>query len=74
MRRRGFGGVHPIPQLLFFGSLCLLMSAAADGFVMRSAPSLTTAALMAQAVLLSILGFLCTNNASEYLKPSQEHA
>lgn len=57
------GGLHFTRQLLFFGSLYLLMPAAADGFAMGELSPLAT-----------ILGFFCTTKAIEYLKPSQVQA
>jgi drug/metabolite transporter (DMT)-like permease len=75
MKRMGVsGGLHFTRQLLFFGSLYLLMPAAADGFVIGALSPLTIAALLALAALPTILGFFCTTKAIEYLKPSQVQA
>ena len=68
------GGLHFTRQLLFFGSLYLLMPAAADGFVIGELSPLAIAALLALATLPTILGFFCTTKAIEYLKPSQVQA
>ena len=68
------GGLHFTRQLLFFGSLYLLMPAAADGFVIGEFSTLAIAALLALAALPTILGFFCTTKAIEYLKPSQVQA
>jgi len=45
MKRMGGGGLHFIRQLLFFGSLYLLLPAAADGFVIGVLSPLAIAAL-----------------------------
>ncbi|PTR19820.1 MULTISPECIES: DMT family transporter [unclassified Pseudomonas] len=75
MKRMGVsGGLHLTRQLLFFGSLYLLMPAAADGFVIGELSPLAIAALLALAALPTILGFFCTTKAIEYLKPSQVQA
>ncbi len=75
MKRMGVsGGLHFTRQLLFFGSLYLLMPAAADGFAMGELSPLAIAALLALATLPTILGFFCTTKAIEYLKPSQVQA
>lgn len=75
MKRMGVrGGLHFTRQLLFFGSLYLLMPAAGDGFVIGELTPLTIAALLALAALPTILGFFCTTKAIEYLKPSQVQA
>ncbi len=75
MKKMGVsGGLHFTRQLLFFGSLYLLMPAAADGFVIGELSSMTIAALLALAALPTILGFFCTTKAIEYLKPSQVQA
>ena len=68
------GGLHLTRQLLFFGSLYLLMPAAADGFVIGELSPVAIAALLALAALPTILGFFCTTKAIEYLKPSQVQA
>ena len=68
------GGLHFTRQLLFFGSLYLLMPAAADGFVIGELSPLTVATLLALAALPTILGFFCTTKAIEYLKPFQVQA
>ena len=68
------GGLHFTRQLLFFGSLYLLMPAAADGFVIGELSPQAIAALLALAALPTILGFFCTTKAIEYLKPSQVQA
>jgi drug/metabolite transporter (DMT)-like permease len=68
------GGLHFTRQLLFFGSLYLLMPAAADGFVIGALSPLVIAALLSLAALPTILGFFCTTKAIEYLKPSQVQA
>ncbi|MCW2268441.1 drug/metabolite transporter (DMT)-like permease [Pseudomonas sp. JUb96] len=70
----GGGGLHFTRQLLFFGSLYLLMPAAADGFVIGELSLMAIAALLALAALPTILGFFCTTKAIEYLKPSQVQA
>lgn len=70
----GVGGLHFTRQLLFFGSLYLLMPAAADGFVIGKLSPMAIAALLALATLPTILGFFCTTKAIEYLKPSQVQA
>ncbi|ELQ08676.1 membrane protein [Pseudomonas syringae BRIP39023] len=75
MKKMGVsGGLHFTRQLLFFGSLYLLMPAAADGFVIGELSSMAIAALLALAALPTILGFFCTTKAIEYLKPSQVQA
>jgi drug/metabolite transporter (DMT)-like permease len=75
MKRMGVsGGLHFIRQLLLFGSLYLLMPAAADGFVIGELSPLAILALLALATLPTILGFFCTTKAIEYLKPSQVQA
>ncbi|WP_085715149.1 DMT family transporter [Pseudomonas sp. B28(2017)] len=75
MKRMGVsGGLHFTRQLLFFGSLYLLMPAAADGFAIGELSPLAIAALLALAALPTILGFFCTTKAIEYLKPSQVQA
>jgi drug/metabolite transporter (DMT)-like permease len=75
MKRMGVsGGLHFTRQLLFFGSLYLLMPAAADGFAIGELSPLAIAALLALATLPTILGFFCTTKAIEYLKPSQVQA
>ena len=75
MKRMGVsGGLHLTRPLLFFGSLYLLMPAAADGFAPGTLSWLTVAALLALAALPTILGFFCTTKAIEYLKPSQVQA
>lgn len=75
MKRMGVsGGLHFTRQLLFFGSLYLLMPAAADGFVTGELSLLAIAVLLALATLPTILGFFCTTKAIEYLKPSQVQA
>ncbi len=75
MKKMGVsGGLHLTRQLLFFGSLYLLMPAAADGFVIGELSSTAIAALLALAALPTILGFFCTTKAIEYLKPSQVQA
>jgi drug/metabolite transporter (DMT)-like permease len=68
------GGLHFTRQLLFFGSLYLLMPAAADGFVTGELSLLAIAVLLALATLPTVLGFFCTTKAIEYLKPSQVQA
>ncbi|QBF24913.1 EamA/RhaT family transporter [Pseudomonas tructae] len=73
-RMRVSGGLHFTRQLLFFGSLYLLMPAAADGFVIGELSLMAIAALLALAALPTILGFFCTTKAIEYLKPSQVQA
>lgn len=75
MKKMGVsGGLHFTRQLLFFGSLYLLMPAASDGFVIGELSSMAIAALLALAALPTILGFFCTTKAIEYLKPSQVQA
>lgn len=75
MKKMGVsGGLHFTRQLLFFGSLYLLMPAAGDGFVIGELSSMAIAALLALAALPTILGFFCTTKAIEYLKPSQVQA
>lgn len=75
MKRMGVsGGLHFTRQLLFFGSLYLLMPAAADGFVTGELSLLAIAVLLALATLPTVLGFFCTTKAIEYLKPSQVQA
>ncbi|MCF8987074.1 EamA family transporter [Pseudomonas syringae] len=75
MKKMGVsGGLHFTRQLLFFGSLYLLMPATADGFVIGELSSTAIAALLALAALPTILGFFCTTKAIEYLKPSQVQA
>ncbi|EKG43054.1 EamA family transporter [Pseudomonas syringae] len=75
MKKMGVsGGLHFTRQLLFFGSLYLLMPATADGFVIGELSSMAIAALLALAALPTILGFFCTTKAIEYLKPSQVQA
>ncbi len=75
MKRMGVsGGLHLTRQLLLFGSLYLLMPAAADGFQVGTVSWLTVGALLALAALPTILGFFCTTKAIEYLKPSQVQA
>ena len=70
MKRMGVsGGLHFTRQLLLFGSLYLLMPAAADGFAIGE-----LSPLLALAALPTILGFFCTTKAIEYLKPSQVQA
>lgn len=73
-RMRVSGGLHFTRQLLFFGSLYLLMPAAADGFHLGELSILAITALLALAALPTILGFFCTTKAIEYLKPSQVQA
>lgn len=73
-RMRVSGGLHFTRQLLFFGSLYLLMPAAADGFQLGELSILAITALLALAALPTILGFFCTTKAIEYLKPSQVQA
>src|SRR5574344_2094427 len=73
-KMRVSGGLHLIRQLLLFGSLFLLMPAAADGFAIGELTVLAVAALLALATLPTILGFFCTTKAIEYLKPSQVQA
>nr|BFE92989.1 hypothetical protein GCM10020185_35250 [Pseudomonas brassicacearum subsp. brassicacearum] len=51
------GGLHFTRQLLFFGSLYLLMPASADGFVIGELSPWAIAALLALAALPTILGF-----------------
>lgn len=75
MKRMGVsGGLHFTRQLLFFGSLYLLMPAANDGFIMGEMSLVEVMALLALAALPTILGFFCTTKAIEYLKPSQVQA
>ncbi|MFJ3448483.1 DMT family transporter [Pseudomonas sichuanensis] len=75
MKRIGVsGGLHFTRQLLFFGSLYLLMPAANDGFIMGEVSLVEVMALLALAALPTILGFFCTTKAIEYLKPSQVQA
>lgn len=73
-RMRVSGGLYFTRQLLFFGSLYLLMPAAADGFQIGKLSMLAIGALLALAALPTILGFFCTTKAIEYLKPSQVQA
>lgn len=73
-RIRVSGGLHFTRQLLFFGSLYLLMPAATDGFQTGELSMVAIAALLALAALPTILGFFCTTKAIEYLKPSQVQA
>jgi drug/metabolite transporter (DMT)-like permease len=62
-------GTQQTTHVLLFGSLYLLMPAAADGFAIGElSPPLALAALP------TILGFFCTTKAIEYLKPSQVQA
>ncbi len=68
------GGLHFTRQLLFFGSLYLLMPVAANDCVIGALTPITIAILLALAVLPTILGFFCTTKAIEYLKPSQVQA
>lgn len=75
MKRMGVsGGLHFTRQLLFFGSLYLLMPAATDGFIIAELSMAAVIALLALAALPTILGFFCTTKAIEYLKPSQVQA
>lgn len=75
MKKMGVsGGLHLTRQLLLFGSLYLLMPAAADGFAVGELTVLTVTALLALATLPTILGFFCTTKAIEYLRPSQVQA
>ncbi|MFK7606454.1 MULTISPECIES: DMT family transporter [unclassified Pseudomonas] len=75
MKRMGVsGGLHFTRQLLFFGSLYLLIPAAGDHFVIGELTPLTMATLFVLAALPTILGFFCTTKAIEYLKPSQVQA
>ncbi|MGE8321474.1 MAG: EamA family transporter, partial [Pseudomonas sp.] len=75
MKRMGVsGGLHFTRQLLFFGSLYLLMPAATDGFIVGELSLVAALALLALAALPTILGFFCTTKAIEYLKPSQVQA
>ncbi|GLO13585.1 permease [Pseudomonas putida] len=75
MKRMGVsGGLHFTRQLLFFGSLYLLMPAATDGFIMGELSLVAVMALLALAALPTILGFFCTTKAIEHLKPSQVQA
>jgi len=75
MKRMGVsGGLHFTRQLLFFGSLYLLMPAATNGFIMGELSPVAVMALVALAALPTILGFFCTTKAIEYLKPSQVQA
>jgi drug/metabolite transporter (DMT)-like permease len=75
MKRMGVsGGLHFTRQLLFFGSLYLLMPAATDGFIIGELSMAAVIALLALAALPTILGFFCTTKAIEYLKPSQVQA
>lgn len=75
MKRTGVaGGLHFTRQLLFFGSLYLLMPAATDGFIVGELSLVAVIALLALAALPTILGFFCTTKAIEYLKPSQVQA
>lgn len=75
MKRMGVsGGLHFTRQLLFFGSLYLLMPAATDGFIIGELSLGAVLALLALAALPTILGFFCTTKAIEYLKPSQVQA
>lgn len=73
-RMKVSGGLHFTRQLLFFGSVYLLMPAAADGFVIGMLSPLSIAAIFALAALPTILGFFFTTRAIEYLRPSQVQA
>ncbi len=63
------GGLHFTRLLLLFGSLYLLMPAAAERFVIGE-----LSPLLALATLPTILGLFCTTKAIEYLKPSHVQA
>ena len=65
------GGLYLTRQLLFFGSLFLLMPASIDGFVLGSLTPVNALLLLGLATLPTVLGFFCTTKAIEYIKPSQ---
>ncbi|MBK8973354.1 MAG: DMT family transporter [Hahellaceae bacterium] len=65
------GGLVLTRQLLFFGSMFLLLPAAHNGFEPELQDYKAVAALVALAILPTVLGFFCTTKAIDLLPPSQ---
>jgi len=68
------GGMQFTRQILFFGSLYLLIPSVTGDFAIGELSVLVISSLLALVILPTVLGFFCTTRAIEHLRPSQLQA